>query len=157
MQLYQEVVFSDELDWWSAEKMDYLTSLYHAQQDNLATPTPIEMDVNEYPYLAAYARYRIMLHHLVRGWVSEARTVYETLQAMFPPGAVGHEYAEMAARLWDEYQATNSLEQACAAVIAYVEDNQGILAPLGDKEHGLQSHIYEPADVCPFPWPPIGQ
>jgi len=38
----------------------------------------------------------------------------------------------------------------CAAAIQYAVEDPEILVPLGSDYHGSQSHIYEPADVCPF-------
>jgi hypothetical protein len=38
----------------------------------------------------------------------------------------------------------------CAAAIQYAVEHPEILIPLGSDYHGWQSHIYEPADVCPF-------
>jgi hypothetical protein len=42
------------------------------------------------------------------------------------------------------------LRSGCSAAIQYAAENSEILVPLGDWYHGWQSHIYVPADVCPF-------
>jgi predicted metal-dependent HD superfamily phosphohydrolase len=43
-------------------------------------------DTNEYANLSAYARYRILLHHLGQGWIQDASIVNDTLQAKHPAG-----------------------------------------------------------------------
>ena len=118
-------------------------------------PTPITnyllcADLTEYPSLAAYAYYRIMLLHIVQGHESDAGTVYKTLQQKFRNDLYGHPYEEMATAFWDAYQSTHKMYDGCAAAIEYAAEHPEILAPLGSDYHGSQSHIYVPADVCPF-------
>src|SRR5205823_14407 len=113
-------------------------------------------DPSEYPSLSAYARYRIMLLYVVRGDLSDAKTVYDTLQAKFPAGQVGHVHTEVATAFWNAYQASHSVAQACTQAIAYAAEHPAdVLAYLGRSDYskypfGDQSLIYRAADVCPF-------
>jgi len=156
--IYQEVVFSDKLDWWSQDKFMFLRNSYYAQMTkDVPPPTPVP-DLNEYSNLAAYARYRILLYHLVQGQSDEASVVYKILLEKFPTGSAGQPYAEMAALLWNEYTRTQSLESACLPVVAYVESHPETMDALGNNafiranyvSHGFQSHLYAPEDICPF-------
>ncbi len=58
-------------------------SLWEVTETNSNMPQP---DPNEYPNLAAYARYRIMLLYLLQGWDSDAQVIYETLQEIILRG-----------------------------------------------------------------------
>jgi hypothetical protein len=119
-------------------------------------------DAAEYPNLAAYARFRIMLLHIKRGFLPEAKTVYDALQQKFPSGQPGYAYAEMAAAFMDAYTSSQSLERACESAIAYTTTHpKEILAYLGNGEYtesfyGEQSLKYVPESVCPF-WDDGGQ
>jgi hypothetical protein len=97
-----------------------------------------------------------MLLHVLRGYVADARVVFNTLQERFPAGQPGHAHAELATAFWIEYQASNDIGQACARAIDYAAAHPAaVLAYLGNGEHavapfGWQSLEYTPADVCPF-------
>jgi len=155
---YQEAIFSDEFDWWSAEKKDYTVAYEFYSRDVLSnsvdpsvTPPPSpEIDTTEYLRLAAYAYYRIMLLHIVQGYEADAGTVYNTLQQKFRDDPYGRPYVEMATGFWDAYQSSHKMYEGCAAAIQYASEHSEILTPLGSDYHGLQSHVYMPADVCPF-------
>jgi hypothetical protein len=150
LDLYQQAIFSDQLEWWSPERRENMQVLYASSFASDPTPTPPAPDPNEYYHLAAYARYRIMLLHVLRGYLPEAQVVYDTLQEKFPAGNVGHAYAEMATAFWTEYQSSQNFRQACAKAIAYARANSEMLIPLGSDYHGWQSRWYKPEDVCPF-------
>ena len=144
--LYNEAINSNALGWWSKER-------YEVQMDaavNLVTPTAIEPDKTEYPRLAAYAYYRIMLIHFVQNQEDDVNTTYNTLQQKFGSDPYGHPYVEMASTFWEAYQSTHTMYDGCAAAIQYAVEHPDILTPLGSDYHGVQSHIYVPADVCPF-------
>lgn len=147
LSLYQNVIFADDYEWWTFDRQMYLMNLSMGYE--MESPDP---DPAEYLSLAAYARYRIVLHHLVRGWTGAAEGAYATLVERFPEGTVGHRFAEMAELLWTEYQMSADLEIACAKVVDYVYENEDLLEYLG-KYNGGQSHQYIPEDVCPFPFP----
>lgn len=149
--LYQEAIFSDELRSYSPEIRENLRAIWEAQYGEVPTPTPYPIeDPTEYPSLAAYAYYRIMLLHLVQGQEAEAESTYQTLQDTFGADPYAASYVEMATKFWEAYQSTNKMYDGCAAAIQYAVEHPQILTPLGSDYHGWQSHIYVPADVCPF-------
>ena len=148
---YQAVIFDDNLEWWSPKREEYERYNYMTQYDPtpIASPTPIP-DPAEYPSLAAYAYYRIILLHLVQGQEAEAASTYQTLQDTFGSNQFAAPYVEMATDFWEAYQSTQEMYDGCAAAIQYAVEHPEILTPLGSDYHGWQSHIYVPADVCPF-------
>ena len=149
--LYQEAIFNNKLEWWSAERRQYLINMY--DQDYQKTPkifpTPIP-DLAEYPKLAAYAYYRMVILHTRLGHTDAAATQYATLQKKFPAASPGRPYVEMASAFWDAYQSSQNMTDACGAAIAYAAAHPDMLTVLGSDYHGDQSHKYVPADVCPF-------
>ncbi len=91
-----------------------------------------------------------MLLHIVQGQETGASTAYNTLQQKFGNDPYGRPYVEMAMAFWESYQSTHKMYDGCAAAIEYAAEHPEILTPLGSDYHGSQSHIYVPADVCPF-------
>jgi len=151
LSLYQDTIFSDKLKYYSVDIQKNLQDNWMAQVGNVSpTPTPYPNDLTEYPRLAAYAYYRIMLLHLVQGHEPDASTVYNTLQEKFSNDQYGHPYVEMATAFWKAYQSTHKMYDGCAAAIQYAAEHPDILIPLGSDYHGWQSHQYKPEDVCPF-------
>jgi hypothetical protein len=146
IKLYQDAIHSDKLDWWSNKRFEH----NREAAIDFTTPSVLALDETEYPHLAAYAYYRIMLLHIVQDHESDAGTVYNTLQQKFGSDQYGHPYVEMASAFWDAYQSTHNMYDGCAAAIQYAAEHPEILTPLGSDYHGSQSHIYVPADVCPF-------
>ena len=116
----------------------------------MPTPTPFPSDLTEYPRLAAYAYYRMIILHTFLGETEAAQVKYATLQEKFPAESPGYPYVEMATDFWNAYQSSGLMYEACAAAIAYADAHPEILIPLGSDYHGAQSHTYIPADVCPF-------
>jgi hypothetical protein len=147
---YQTVIDDLTLEFWS-----HARSLYEQRNGEsrgasiLTDPTPVP-DLTEYPRLAAYAYYRIMLLHLVQNHESDASTVYNTLQEKFSNDQYGRPYFEMATAFWNAYQSTHKMYDGCAVAIQYAVEHPEISTPLGSDYHGSQSHIYKPEDVCPF-------
>ena len=149
---YQDAISNEKLEWWARERRDYEVKVFYDSY-KLVTPTPLpypEEDFTEYPRLAAYAYYRIMLLHLVQGQEAEAASTYQTLQEKFGTDPYAAPYVEMASAFWESYQSTQKMYDGCAAAIQFAVEHPEILIPLGSDYHGWQSHIYEPADVCPF-------
>jgi len=144
--LYQESIQSSRLNWWSKTRHEYNVAL---GTSGTVLPTPFP-DPTEYPRLAAYAYYRIMLLHLIQNNESDATTVYNTLREKFGNDQYGHPYVEMATAFWEAYQSTHKMYDGCAAAIQYAAEHPEILTPLGSDYHGAQSHTYVPADICPF-------
>jgi hypothetical protein len=148
--LYQDVISSD-LDWWSPERKKDMGTKMDALWFNQPTPGSLILkDETEYPRLAAYAYYRMIILHTFLGETEAAQIKYATLQEKFPADSPGHPYVEMATGFWNEYQSSGKMYNACAAAIAYADAHPEILIPLGSDYHGAQSHHYQPADVCPF-------
>jgi hypothetical protein len=148
--LYQEAIFSDMLKSYSLEISDNLRAQYDTQYGTTPTPTPHPIAVDEYPKLAAYAYYRILLLHLVQEQEAEAASTYQTLQDTFGTDPYAAPYVEMATAFWEAYQPTKKMYDGCAAAIQYAVEHPEILIPLGSDHHGWQAKIYQPADVCPF-------
>jgi len=137
--LYQRAIFDDKLLGWG---WDF----------DPATNERLE-DPDERPRLSAYSRYRIMLLHLVQGDLPAATVVFDTLQERFPPGSVGYDYAALAARFWETYQASNDTVLACKSATDYAANHPEMLASLGPAFYGDNNldHQYAPDDVCPLP------
>jgi hypothetical protein len=151
LSFYQAAIFDDRLEWWSSERREYELLVLESQYEPTPTvyPTPIPDDT-EYPRLAAYAYYRIMLLHIVQGHESDAGTVYKTLQQKFSNNQYGQPYVEMATMFWNAYQSAHNMYNGCAAAIQYAAEHPEILIPLRSDYHGGYSHTYVPADMCPF-------
>jgi hypothetical protein len=152
LRYYRDVIFSEELDWWSKEKLDFICTTAYLPEDQPQPPLP-EEDKHERPALEAYARYRLLLYWLAGGWLNDAQIVYDTLIERFPTESPGFPYAEMATLLWDEYQQTGDVSTACVPVVSYVDLRPEVLDPLENSHTSLQNHRYESIDVCPFASP----
>ncbi len=132
---YQRAIFDETLMSWGPYQ-------------NGTTPQQRLGDPDERPRLSAYARYRILLLHIIQGHLPEAQVVYDTLQSQFPAGAVGRPYAELATIFWQEHQASQNIAAACAQAIAYASSHEkDILVPLGRDfydpgDHGGGSPFY---------------
>ncbi|MBI4761861.1 MAG: hypothetical protein ACOYYF_15740 [Chloroflexota bacterium] len=151
LNFYRQVIFQEDLEWWSVERKKYEQAVLDSSW--YGTPTPsvdLSEDPTEYPRLAAYAYYRIMLLHLVQGQEAEASTTYNTLQQKFGNDPYARPYAEMATAFWKAYHSTQRMYDGCAAAIQYAVEHSEILTPLGSDYHGSQARIYKPEDVCPF-------
>ena len=146
MNFYEMAIESSELDWWSRERFEHDRTV---AVSGTPAPDPIS-DPTEYPRLAAYAYYRIMLLHLVQNQEADASTTYNTLQQEFGNDTYARPYVEMASAFWEAYQPTHKMYDGCAAAIQYAVEHLEILTPLGSDYHGAQAKIYKPEDVCPF-------
>jgi hypothetical protein len=149
IQLYKKAISNKKLEWWSPERMQYKQETYVWFPGVTPPPIPSE-DKTEYPRLAAYAYYRIMLLHMVQGNETDAGSVFNSLQGKIGDDPYGQPYFEMATAFWNAYQSTHKMYDGCAEAIQYAAEHPEILIPLGSDYHGSQSHIYVPADVCPF-------
>jgi len=146
LSLYRHAIYDPELLSWSQGRW-WPDNWYRLSQGG-ATPTP---DPNEPPRLRAYARYRILLLHAARGYLPEARIVYDTLEQMFPAGSPGHPYAQLAAAFWNSFQAGQRMDEGCHGAIEYAEAHpEEILEPLGSGFYGWFNRDYVPEDICPF-------
>ena len=158
LDFYQMAISDNELDWWTLERRNY-------EQENwprVLRPTPIASlmpDPNEYPNIAAYAYYRIMLIEIVNGQLAEAQGTYDTLQELYPSGQPGYSYAEMASQFWHEYQISENVAAACSEAITYAQSHpEEIFRHIGyyyegtADYHGYQSRYsyYDEENICPF-------
>lgn len=151
---YQNVVNKKNLDWWSTEREEYerLTNPFTFDDINnppTFQPEPIE-DESEYPSLAAYAYYRIMLIQLAQGQTEEANKTYQTLLDTFGNDIYAIPYIEMTNAFLQAYQINQKMYDGCAAAIQYAVENSEMLSALGDSHHWEQAKKYKPEDVCPF-------
>ena len=148
-ELYKKAIVDLNLDWWSPERKDYMKAKAMAPNDmpTSIAPTP---DSTEYPRLAAYAYYRMIILHTHLGEMDSAQVKYTTLQEKFPVDNPGYPYVEMANAFWETYLSKQNMTNACGAAIQYAAEHSEILTVLGSDYHGWQSHKYVPADVCPF-------
>lgn len=149
--LYQQAIFSDKLKDYSPQIRKNLQEVWMADiAGDKPSPTSPPTDPTEYPRLAAYAYYRMIVLHIHLGETEDATVKYSTLQEKFPAGNPGHPYVEMASVFWDTYQSSKNMTTACGAAIQYAAEHLNILTVLGSDYHGQQNHIYTPADICPF-------
>lgn len=148
---YQEAIFSDRVEWWSPQRLENVREGQYLGWPPLPTPTLPPPDPLEYPTLAAYSRFRIMLLYVVQGWATEADLAYTTLLEKYPAGTPGGEFAQMATAFMDEYASTGSMSSACGAALQ-TSPSQIAHAPhfLGAQHHGFQPVMYEVPYLCPF-------
>jgi hypothetical protein len=152
---YQEAIFSDKLLGWSPAHKERSIALHELtwnfELEGTPTPAIPPDDPQEYPNLAAYARYRIMLLHILQDHLPEAQIVYETLQEKFPEGNDGYGFALIAKAFWDEYQLSKNVKKSCDKAVSMAYKYKLILRFLGGDYHNYQQDImYESTDVCPF-------
>jgi len=148
---YQEAIFSDRLEWWSPQRLENLREGQYLGWPPLPSPTLPPLDPLEYPTLAAYSRFRIMLLYILQGWATEADLAYRTLIDKYPVGTPGGEFAEMATAFMKEYGSTGSMSIACGAALQASPTQSALaLQYLGAQHHGFQPVIYELQYLCPF-------
>jgi hypothetical protein len=151
--LYQRTISDQNLGWWSSWERMYQFAKSSADFFGSPLPTPdptIKPEPREYPSLAAYAYYRIIVLNILQGNPMNAEATYNILQKKFRNNPYGKPYVEMATDFWTAYKSTQKMYDGCAAAIEYAVEHPEILEPLGSSYHGFQSHLYVPADVCPF-------
>jgi hypothetical protein len=150
--LYDKVIGSDVLEWYSMDRKKYLWDIYSAKQSgrNLDEIPGPYFRADEYQYLSAYARFRKMIIQLAAGDQADAFYSYQLIDQIYTEQNPGFWHAEMGRMYWKAVEEGMSLTDACQQVIEYVEQNPKLLEALGDQWHGQQSHIYVAADVCPL-------
>jgi len=144
---YQQAIFDRDLLGWS--RGQYWPDAWYKSElmgGPMPTPTP---DPNERPRLEAYARYRIMLLHILKGHLPEATIVYNTLREKFPEGKIGHSYAELADVFWQVYFESEDIDAACQNATVFAEATaEDILVPLGSDFYGWANRDYGAQDIC---------
>lgn len=145
--LYQQVISSDSLDWWSSDRGAYIV---RSQDPNDAPPTPYK-DPEERPGLAAYAMYRRVVLQVYLGQMDKAQTEYAAMRKKFLPLQAGSEYVEMAQAFLDSYQASQNFQTACTDAVAYANEHPHVLDPVWlSDQNSLGYHHYSAEDMCPL-------
>lgn len=152
LEYYQAVIFDRNLEWFSPERRQYLVS--ECENNYKPTPTPLIMpvlDQDEYPKLAAYAYYRILLINVFQMDLESAKKNFGILKQTYGQDFPGYPYVELATTFWNEFQASSDMTIACEQAIQYATSHPEILTVLGSDYHGWeQNYFYQPEDVCPF-------
>jgi len=149
---YQAAINDPNLSWWSLDRYLYMGHRYQSRYDGGPTleapPTP---DPNEYPNLAAYSRYRIMILLAVTGDLGRAEEVEESLRVKYPPADQGGQYTELAVRFMEELGKSKDIGRACVAVATTANtDEERYLQYLRGQPHGHQAPLYTAQDLCPW-------
>ncbi|HRJ76132.1 MAG TPA: hypothetical protein PLX90_09050, partial [Anaerolineales bacterium] len=149
--VYQDAIFDNTLKDYSQEiRINLQENWYSGLGDIKPTPTAVALYPAEYPSLASYAYYRIMLLQLVQDQETEANKTYQTLLDTFGNDMYAKPYIEMTTAFLEAYQINKKMYDGCAVAIQYAVEHPEILIPLGSYYHGSQAKIYKPEDVCPF-------
>ena len=101
----------------------------------------------------AYAYYRMMLTYVVQGDLENALERYTTLQNQFANDEDANPFAMMAARFWDNYQATQNIASSCDQVVSYAQAKPVVLSlfKLYPYSYGVTlGYDYQPKDLCPI-------
>jgi hypothetical protein len=150
---YERVISDPSLNSWSPAIQEQWIAQSENQLGPAPTPTNIPADPDEWPILAAYARYRIIIIHIVQGDVAAARDQFNQLINLYSSGSRPYLYVQLADAFLISYSAEPSIAKACTAAINFASDNPELLIPLGSTYHGTQSLRYTPRDICPFVYP----
>ncbi len=124
----------------AVEAWDDLPSIIYPesmeQAEHRAYAAALEED-----YLRAFAGYRMVQLYIQGNYMWNAERVTTHLNEDYPPGVHGYIYTSMATALWNNYQETQDLNQACEAAesafeaagdngddpgIAYYEEDDGM-------------------------------
>lgn len=110
---YQDVAFSKDLHPrnWLPDSLAHCASL---EIEDL--PGDFDPAV-EFAQLEGYARWRILLIHIIQKHPDAAETIYNSLQSQFPAGKAGHSYTAIASAFWAAYQSKPEIAAACAQAI----------------------------------------
>jgi len=151
LDLYELAINNNNLDWWTEERRLYNLSQYgFTTCDGSPCPFP-NPDPKERPVLSAYARYRIMLIHVLTDNLDEAEKNHQQLLLEFPVDNAGYPIAEMATLFWNEYQASTYISKACGASVNFIIGHRDILLLLSGNMTGQNIDYYRmPGEVCPF-------
>ncbi len=117
MVAYQRAIFDNNLLGWTND-----TTIHQE-----ATPY---FDPDERTYLSAYARYRIILVHVLRNRLEEAQTDYGILQKLYPEGTTGHQFAGLARAFWEGYHAQRSVAAGCQRAVEYTTGRAEVILAL---------------------------
>lgn len=118
------------------------------QRFDLPIPAP---DPPERRRLSAYAQYRIVLIHALRGDSAAAESEMKSLQEAYPEGDPGAPYAELAVSFWEGMLETGEVAAACKEAVNFALHHANeVLIPLGSSTYGYLNRDYRPIDICPI-------
>jgi hypothetical protein len=165
-EFYKQAIYDDNLYWYTEERRLYLLVNDSIGKILHVTPTHPVYNPDEYPNLAAYANFRMMLVEIKRERFSRAQIIYDWLQTNFLPDTPGHVYAELATLFWSEYQKSQDFGLSCTATYAYASShpeeifrylttqlviNKKLISwpnPINFGSQGSELE-YSPAMICP--------
>ena len=154
LNLYQQTINDKDLEWFTQDRKWHDFWIYHSKIFSFEpTPTPnpaLAPDPNEYPTLAAYAYYRIMLLYILKNDVASAEMALNKLQSEFPSKSAGGYFFNVASIFLQDYKSTLDIQASCSKVIDYVQEHPLPTEYLGDWDHGIHSINYTPEQICPF-------
>jgi hypothetical protein len=108
---------------------------------------------DEYDWLVALGRWRLITLHVHLGDPAEAEAHYGILQGENAPGTTAFSVVGLAERFWRAYQRNENLGNACEYVVGGTE------APLAADflaTFGYANPIYEARHLCPFTTSGVG-
>jgi hypothetical protein len=148
---YELAISSNSLDWWVEERRLYNLSQHgFTTCDGSPCPSP-NPNPKERPILSAYARFRIMLIHVLTNDLGEAEKNYRQLLLDFPSDNAGYPIAEMATLFWDEYLTSKDVSKACGVSINFIGNQRDVLILLRGNTTSQNIHYdRNPNEVCPF-------
>lgn len=151
LDLYELAINSNSLDWWTEERHLFILNQYGFDTCN-GSPCPSpNPNPKERPILSAYARYRIMLIHVLTDNPNEAEKNYQQLLLDFSVDNAGYPIAEMATLFWNEHLISKDLSKACGTSINFIVSQRDILSVLsGNTISQNISYDRKPSEVCPF-------
>lgn len=154
LDFYRQVIYSDTLGWWSPDREQFIWDVYDTTFTNDPTPDPPTLDSNEYDNLAAYARFKLMVIYVSRGWHADAKIMFDYIQRLYPEDKVGHPYSELASIFWNDYESSRSIAAGCQAAIDFASlHNKEIIYYIKGGESITNNRINyadEPWYICPF-------
>jgi len=123
---------------------------------------------DEYQYLSAFARYRLMLAYVLKNSIDQAQATHDELIAQYGPPAPppppegeatatptpyagqlpGVEFANMADLFWQNFALNRDVSRGCSLVINYARSDTKMLNVL--NSFGYANRQYRPEDMCPF-------
>jgi hypothetical protein len=154
LDFYRQVIYSDTLGWWSPDREQYIWNVYVTTFTNDPTPSPPTPDPVEYDNLAAYARFKLMVIYVSRGWHADAKIMFDNIQRLYPEDKVGHPYAELASVFWNEYEPSRSIAAGCLAANDFASSHEReilyYIQGAGGFASNRISYEDEPWYICPF-------
>jgi len=148
---YELAISSNSLDWWVKERR-----LYNLSQHGFTTcngspcPSP-NPDPKERPIISAYARFRIMLIHVLTNNLEEAEKNYQQLVLDFPIDNAGYPITEMATLFWNEYLVSKDIAKSCEVSTNFIGSQRDVLILLSGNTTSQNIHYdRNPNEVCPF-------